>query len=76
MGIICIDLSERPLIKWRGNQLFGVLEWGEKLSPCNIDGSSNMKTILGEHIENLQNFHAMLPFKYVLAFELNSFTYG
>ncbi len=41
----------------------------EKLSPCCIDGSSNMKKILAEHIENL---HEMLPFKYVLAFELNS----
>ncbi len=26
----------------------------EKLSPCSIDGSSNMKKILAEHIENLQ----------------------
>ncbi len=66
----------------------------EKLSPCSIDGSSNMKKILAEHIENLQKnpssktillsckqtgedlsqdwmFHEMLPFKYVLAFELN-----
>ncbi len=54
----------------------------EKLSPCSIDGSSNMKNIPAEHIENLQKtpssikenimFHEMLPFKYVLASQLNS----
>ncbi len=26
----------------------------EKLSPCSMDGSSNMKKIPAEHIENLQ----------------------
>ncbi len=28
--------------------------WWEKLSPCSIDGSSHMKKIPAEHIENLQ----------------------
>ena len=36
------------------------VHWWEKLSPCSIDGSSNIKQILAEHIE------------YVLEFELNS----